>query len=70
MLDPPRPESKPAVLTAKKAGIRPVMITGDHPVTALAVAEKTGILEAGDQMCIRDRDQRLVLVRQYRHGAE
>ena len=64
MLDPPRPESKPAVLTAKKAGIRPVMITGDHPVTALAVAEKTGILEAVtgpglDQMTDGELDRKL-----------
>ena len=50
MQDPPRPETKPAVLTAERAGIRTVMITGDHPVTAKAVAEKTGILHAGEQV--------------------
>ena len=74
MLDPPRPESKPAVLTAKKAGIRPVMITGDHPVTALAVAEKTGILEVGDlavtgpgldQMTDGELDQKLEYISVY-----
>ena len=48
MADPPRPESRPAVLMAKRAGIRPVMITGDYQVTALAVAGKIGILEPGD----------------------
>ncbi len=50
MQDPPRPETKPAVLAAERAGIRTVMITGDHPVTAKAVAEKTGILHAGEQV--------------------
>ena len=48
MADPARPESRPAVLMAKRAGIRPVMITGDYQVTALAVAGKIGILEPGD----------------------
>lgn len=48
MVDPPRPESIKAVADAKSAGIRPIMITGDHKVTAVAIARQIGIFEDGD----------------------
>jgi Ca2+-transporting ATPase len=48
MMDPPRPEARAAVQTAKRAGIRPVMITGDHRITAQSIARRIGIFGEGD----------------------
>jgi len=57
MIDPPRPEVKEAVKTARSAGIRPVMITGDHPLTALHIAQDLTIASNGDYLTGHDLAQ-------------
>ena len=59
MMDPPRPEAEEAVAMCRSAGIRPVMITGDHPLTARVIAKRIGILD-GDGKAVmigRELDQ-------------
>jgi Ca2+-transporting ATPase len=52
ILDPARPEAKAAVKTARDAGIRPIMITGDHALTAQAIAHDLGIIDAGGKAIV------------------
>ncbi|RII27175.1 MAG: ATPase [Geobacter sp.] len=56
MLDPPREEAVAAVALCRGAGITPVMITGDHPVTARVIARRVGILTDGSEMVLTGRE--------------
>ncbi len=51
LMDPPRPEAAGAVTVCRRAGIKPVMVTGDHPATAVAIAKRVGIMH-GDERVI------------------
>lgn len=59
MIDPARPEVKDAVETSRRAGIRTVMITGDHPDTAMAIARELGIWREGDHTFIGEQLQKM-----------
>ena len=74
MIDPPRPEAIQAVADAKRGGIRTIMITGDHKITAAAIARQLGIFREGDEavsgveldnMTDADLDQRLAGISVY-----
>ena len=74
MIDPPRPEAIQAVADAKRGGIRTIMITGDHKVTASAIAKQLGIFREGDEavsgveldnMSDRDLEERLEKISVY-----
>ncbi|MBK6786472.1 MAG: calcium-translocating P-type ATPase, PMCA-type [Betaproteobacteria bacterium] len=74
MIDPPRPEAAAAVAACKAAGIVPVMITGDHPATARAIAQRLGLIDAGAkvlggselaQMSLADFEREVQTVRVY-----
>jgi len=56
MIDPPRPEARQAIETCGRAGIRPVMITGDHPATARAIGRELGLLREGRVVTGADLD--------------
>lgn len=70
MLDPEREEATEAVRLCKSAGIRPVMITGDHPLTATTIAGRLGILEPGDGAVITGRELKALSLEEFEERVE
>lgn len=70
LMDPPRDEAEEAVAQCKSAGIIPVMITGDHPITAKTVATRLGIMRDGDDVMTGSRLQKLPMEEFIEHTAK
>jgi Ca2+-transporting ATPase len=70
MLDPEREEAKEAVLLCRSAGIRPVMITGDHPLTATTIAGRLGIVGLGDGAVITGRELEALSLEEFEERVE